>query len=172
MVRSAVLKKCQDYIGKIFFKLLYKQFSPSHSVHKIFNKKSVKISCSCMRSMSSIISPHNCSILNPPKTSFGCNGWNRSMCPLQSKYLTPNIVYQVNITNNVDDERRVYLGLSKTPFQDRYRNHVRSFNNWREVKKNKFSNLGSLNKSSLLSEMYLKIRTRDTPKFTSIPTKP
>ena len=27
----------------------------------------------CMRSMSSVISAHNCSTLNPPKTSFGCN---------------------------------------------------------------------------------------------------
>ena len=111
-----------------FFKLLHKHFPPSHSFHKIFNKKSVKISYSCMRSMSSIIS-HNCSILNPPKTSFGCNCQNRSMCPLQNKCVTPNIAYQAGITSNVDDERRVYLGLSETPFKDRYRNHVMNFNN-------------------------------------------
>ena len=82
-----------------------------------------------MRNMSSIISAHNRSILNPPETSFGCNCRNRSLCPLQNKCLTPNIVYQAEITNNVDDERRVYLGLSETPFKDRYRNHVRDFNN-------------------------------------------
>ena len=79
--------------------------------------------------MNSIISEHNCSTLNPPKTSFGCNCRNRSMCPLQNKCLTPNIVYLAEITNNVDDERRVYLGLSETPFKDRCRNHVRDFNN-------------------------------------------
>ena len=76
-----------------------------------------------MRSMSSIISAHNCSTLNPPKKSFGSNCRNRSMCPLQNKCLTPNIVYQA------DDERRVYLGLSETPFKGRFRNHVRDFNN-------------------------------------------
>ena len=38
------------------------------------------------------------------------------MCPLQNKCLTPNIVYQAEITNTVDDEKRVYLGLSETPF--------------------------------------------------------
>ena len=70
-----------------------------------------------MRSISSIISAHNCSILNPRKTSFGCNCQNISMCPLQNKCLTPNIVYQADITNNVDDERRVYLGLSETPLK-------------------------------------------------------
>ena len=80
--------------------------------------------------MRSIISAHNCSILNPSKASFGCNCRNRrSMCPLQNKCLTPNIVYQAHITKNVDDERRVYLGLSETPFKDRYRNHVKEFNN-------------------------------------------
>ena len=51
------------------------------------------------------------------------------MCPLQNKCLTPNIIYQADITNNVDDEKRVYLGLSETPFKDRYCNHVRDFNN-------------------------------------------
>ena len=113
-------------------------FAPSQSFHKIFNKKSVKISYSCMRSMSSIISAHNCSTLNPPKTSFGCNCRNRSMCPLQNKCLTPNIVYQADITNNVDDERRVYLGLSETPFKDRFRNHVRDFNNEIHYNKTEF----------------------------------
>ena len=55
-------------------------------------------------------------------------GNRQSMCLLQNKCLTPNIVYQSDITNNVDDERRVYLGLSETPFKNRYHNHVRDFN--------------------------------------------
>ena len=46
------------------------------------------------------------------------------MSPLQNKCLTTSIAYQADITNNVDDKRRIYLGLSKTP-----RNHVREFNN-------------------------------------------
>ena len=40
-----------------------------------------------------------------------------------------NIVYQSDITNYVHDERRVYIGSCETPFKDRYRNHVRDFNN-------------------------------------------
>ena len=60
------------------------------------------------------------------------------MCLLQIKCLTPNIVYQADITNNVDDERRVYLGLSETPFKDRFRNHVRDFNNEIHYNKTEF----------------------------------
>ena len=52
-----------------------------------------------------------------------------------AKYLTPNIVNQADITNNVENERRVDLGLSETPFKDRYRNHVRDFKN--EIQCNK-----------------------------------
>ena len=89
--------------------------------------------------MSSIISAHNRSILNPPKTSFGCNCRTRNMCPLQNKCLTPNIVYQADITNNVDDERRVYLDLSETPFKDKYHNHLRDFNNEIHYKKTELS---------------------------------
>ena len=89
--------------------------------------------------MSSIISAHNCSIFNPPNTSFGCNCRNRSICPLQNKCFTPNIVYQADITNNVDHERRVYLGLSETPFKARYRNHVRHFNNEIHLNKTEIS---------------------------------
>ena len=41
----------------------------------------------------------------------------------------PNVSHQISSTNDVDDERRVYLGLSETPLKDRYHNHVRDFNN-------------------------------------------
>ena len=57
------------------------------------------------------------------------------MCPLQNKCITPNIIYQADITNNVDDKRTVYLGLYEAPFKDRCRNHVRDFNN--EIRFNK-----------------------------------
>ena len=92
-----------------------------------------------MRSMSSIISAHSRYTLNPPKTSFGCNCRNRFLCLLQNKCLTPNIVYQADITSNVDDERGVYLGLSETPFKGRYHNHVRDFNDEIHYNKTKVS---------------------------------
>ena len=92
-----------------------------------------------MRNMSSIILARNRSILNPPKIRFGCNCRHRSMCPLQNKCLTSNVVYQEDITNNVDDQRRVYLGLSETPFKDIYRNHVKDFNSEIDYSKTELS---------------------------------
>ena len=58
-------KNVKTNVGKIFFKLLHKNFPPSHSFQKIFNKKSVNISYNCMRNMSFSISAHNRFIPNP-----------------------------------------------------------------------------------------------------------
>ena len=44
-------------IGKILFKLLRKHFPKTNKLHKIFNKNTIKISCT--RNMGSIISEHN-----------------------------------------------------------------------------------------------------------------
>ena len=39
--------------------------------------------------------------------------------------------YQADVTNNVNNERRIYLGASETIFKDRYGNHVREGENKR-----------------------------------------
>ena len=96
-------------VSKIFLFLSHSHthFSPTHFFHNIFNKNTVKISYSCMRNMNSIISAHNLFILNPPKTKYGCNCRNNTNTPLQNQCYTPNIVYQVDVSNNLDN----YLGV-------------------------------------------------------------
>ena len=75
-------------IGKIFFKLLCKHFLKTNKLYKIFNKNTVKISYSCMRTMGSIISAHSQRLLTPNNSSFGNNCGNKSNCPLEEKCLT------------------------------------------------------------------------------------
>ena len=93
-----------------------------------------------MRNMSSIISAHNRSILNTPKTKYGLNFRDNTDCSLQTQCLTPNIVYQADVSNNLDNEKRVYLGLSETPFKEKCSNHVR------DSKHEKYSNATELSK--------------------------
>ena len=90
--------------------------------------------------MTSIISAHNRTILNPPKNNYGCNCRNNTNCPLQNHCLTPNTVYQANISNNGDNEKRVYLGVSETPSKERFSNHVR------DGKHRRYSNASELSK--------------------------
>ena len=78
-----------------------------------------------MRNMNSIISAYNLSIRNPLKTNDGCNCRHNTNCPLQNQCLTLNVVYQADVSNNLDNENRVYLALSETLFTKRHGNHVR-----------------------------------------------
>ena len=57
-------------IGRIFLHLLSKHFPRNHTMHKIFNKNTVKISYSCLKNISSIISSHNRNILSPKQKSL------------------------------------------------------------------------------------------------------
>ena len=77
--------------------------------------------------MGSIISSHNKHILQPSQENFGCNCRNKTDCPLNNKCLTPNIVYEAQITNNTNVDQKRYLGASETPFKERFNNHKRDF---------------------------------------------
>ena len=81
-------KNVKTNVGKVFLKLLKKHFPASHILHKMFKKNSVKISCSPMKNINSVISSRNKNILNPRITSFGCNCWEKESCPLNGECLT------------------------------------------------------------------------------------
>ena len=70
---------------------------------------------------------------------YGCNCGNKNTCPLENKCLTPKVVYRAEITNDKDQENKTYIGLTETPFKDRYRNHVKSFNNKKYQKETELS---------------------------------
>ena len=111
-------------IRKIFFKLLRKQFPKTNKLYKIFNRNTVKISCSCVRYIDSIISAHNQRLLTPNNSSFGCNCRNESNCPLKEKCLTPKVIYQADVTYDVDEEYKFYYSLTETSFKEKFRNHT------------------------------------------------
>ena len=97
-------------IGKLFFKMLKKNFPKSNPFSKIFNKNTIKISYSCTRNMKSIISSHNKQILTPKNKQVGCNCRIKNSCPLDNKCLTSQLIYQADATNNLDNEYNYYLG--------------------------------------------------------------
>ena len=126
--------------GKISFKPLNKHFPRRHKFNKIFNKNTVKLSCSSTKNMASLIATHNRSILNPNDQVYGCNCRVRNDCHLQYKCLTSGIVYQKTLTNNNDDAEKIYYGLCETTFKERYRNHTSPFRHDKNRDETKFSN--------------------------------
>ena len=124
-------------IRKIFFKLLNKYFSRGHKFYKIFNKNTVKLSCSNTENMASFIAKHNRSILNPNDQVYSYNCTVRNDSPLQHKCLTPGTVYQPTVTNDNDEVEKIYYGLCETTFTERYQNHTRSLRRQKNRNENK-----------------------------------
>ena len=114
-------------IGKVFFKLLNKRVPKNNQLHKVFNKNTVKLSYSCMKNMSSIISAHNKKVLRTSINTYSCNCRVKTSCPLNNKCQILRIVYSADVSNNVDTETKFYYGLTDTTFKERYNNHKKIF---------------------------------------------
>ena len=127
-------------VGRIFLKLISRHFPKENGMSKIFNRNTLKISYSCTKNISSIISSHNRHILNPEPETYNCNCRNPDECPVEGACLIPNVVYQAEITNDIDNEKKFYIGISEPVFKVRYRNHKRDVKN---VKYRNFTKLAS-----------------------------
>ena len=114
-------------LGKLLLKLLDSHFPRAHKFHKIFNRDTVKISYCCMKKIGSIIFSLNKEVLQPRNENYGCNCRKKEICSLDNKCLTPNIIYESQITNNTNNEQKKYLGVAETSFMKRYSNHTGYF---------------------------------------------
>ena len=109
--------------------MLKKNFHKSKLFSKIFNKNTIKISRRCTKNMKLVISSHNKQILTPKNKQVGCNCRMKNSCPLDNKCLTSQLIYQADVTNNLDNEYKYYLGLAETTFKEQYTIHKTSSNN-------------------------------------------
>ena len=109
--------------------MLKKNFPKPNPFSKIFNKNTIKISYCFTRNMKSIISSHNKRILTPKNKQIRWNCRVKNSLPLDDKCLTSQLIYQADVTNNLGDKYKYYLGLADKTFKERYTNHKSSFNN-------------------------------------------
>ena len=123
-------KTVQTNIGKKFLQLIDTHFPPNSKFHKIFNRKTVKVSYGCMPNIGSIISGHNKNILeeNKPLQRGGCNCNNRENCPLNGECLTGNLMYEGTVSSSEENyPDKQYVGISEPIFKTRFGNHSRDF---------------------------------------------
>ena len=76
-------------IGKIFFRILKKNFPRNHLFYKVFKKNTMKLNYSCMTNIVEIISSHNKQALKPKIENHGCNCRDRGSCRKKNQCLTP-----------------------------------------------------------------------------------
>ena len=131
-------------VGKYSLKLIDKHFKHNSILHKIFNKKTLKISYSCTKNIFQIVNNHNKEIIkefqdqtnnnnkkkknNNDSKQNECNCKTRMNCPMNGLCNLDNVVYQgiIYSKENVKD-RKTYIGISSTKWKSRYANHKFSF---------------------------------------------
>ena len=118
-------------IGKEFLKIVDRHFNPNHPYHSIFNRKTIKLSYSCMTNIGSIIRAHNTQVLentglDESETAKTCNCTKakKSQCPLQQKCLTKNVIYKAVVKTSNDE--KYYVGSTGRTFKERYAASVTS----------------------------------------------
>ena len=126
-------------IGQKFINMLETCFPPSHQLHKILNRNTVKISYSCMPNMKQVISSHNKATLQKDNhtettttTQKTCNCRQRTTCPLDGQCLTSGLIYQATVTQQDNDKDETYIGLTDNTFKTRYNGHTNSFRDERK----------------------------------------
>ena len=120
-------KNVATNIGRKFLQLVDKHFPKNSTLHKIFNRNTLKVSYSCMDNMGKIIDAHNKSIMKEKtdSTTTSCNCRKTNDCPLEGKCLTKSVVYKATVTTNRDTKE--YIGVSESEFKLRWYNHKSSF---------------------------------------------
>ena len=157
IIQSTIPLNAKSNIEKLFFKFLDRHFLTSHKFHKIVRHNTVKISYCCINNMGPIMSSYNKQVLQPHNGNYGCNCRLKESCPLDSICLTPNIIYEAEITNHTIDEHKKYIGAVETLFKERYRNHTRNFKHKKRMKCTKLSKYIW----SILAEKFFIIKSLD-----------
>ena len=119
-------------------RLIDKHFKQDNILHKIFNRKTLKISYSCTKNISQIINSHNNELINKyhnrvnnnnvNSKKIECNCKSQSDCPMDGLCNLDNVVYQAIIYPKEDiSDKKYYIGVSSTNFKIRYGNHKYCF---------------------------------------------
>ena len=73
-------------VGKYFLKLVDKHFKHDNKLHKIFNRKTLKISYSCTKNISQIINSHNINIIKDFQERINNNNNNNNCLKKECNY--------------------------------------------------------------------------------------
>ena len=118
-------------IGAKFLTIIDNCFPPSHILHKIINRNTIKVSYRCMPNMKRVIGKHNSKISSQkdapaPPPGCNCQGGPHT-CPLNGACLTDELVYKATVTRTDTNQVETYTGLTGGTFKTRYNKHMYDF---------------------------------------------
>ena len=122
-------KSVSTNIAKKFLQLIDKHFTRTSTLHKIFNRNTVKVSYSWTDNIAKIIKRHNKNKTNlNPVNQPKCNCRNKTSCPLDVNCQIESVVYKC-ITSTPNDNNKTYIGLTEGTWKQRSYKHALSFRN-------------------------------------------
>ena len=88
-------KSVTTNVAKRFLNLVDRYFPKTNTLHKIFNRNTVKVSYSCTENMAKVIKSHNKkAAMSNEKSVAACNCRNKGDCPLDGLCQTNDIIYK------------------------------------------------------------------------------
>ena len=94
--KTSCISRHNLFVGKRFLEIVSRNFGPMHPWHKIFNRKLLKISYSCMPNMKSQIMSHNRKMLvDKAEEQKQCNC--KDNCMVESNCLLTNVIYRATV---------------------------------------------------------------------------
>ena len=115
-------------IGKQFLHLIDKHFPINNPLHKILNRKTVKLSYSCTPNMHTIMQTHNKKLLSVDQQDANgrCNCQVKESCPVPGECCRAKVVYHATVKHD-NGTNAEYIGCTEPAFKKRYGNHKKSF---------------------------------------------
>ena len=91
-------KTVKTQIGKKFLEILDSCFPPTHPLHKVFNRHTVKIGYSCMPNFGRAMTGHNKKLLNSEQEKpRQCSCRVPNDCPVNNECLVKDVIYQARV---------------------------------------------------------------------------
>ncbi len=126
-------KAVSSNIGRDFLRLIDEEFPKDHTLSKIFNRNTIKVSYGCMTNVKQAIDGRNKTILNNQTTAKRnekqCNCRKPQDCPVNGRCLNESVIYQATVKTDNGEPEQTYVGLTANSFKTRYANHKASFKN-------------------------------------------
>ena len=118
-------KSVATRVGKRFLEIVDNNFTENHPYCKVFNRKTLKVSYSCMPNMKQLIMAHNRKMLDTQYKERRMCDCKKQECPVNGSCLMENIIYKATVIT--DNQTKFYVGSTGLSFKNRYTKHKYSF---------------------------------------------
>ena len=105
-------------VGAKFLRIISQLFPANHSLYKILNKNTIKISYRCMPNLQNCIDKHNAHVLSSDQDNVeprcNCTANRKASCPIPRKCTTTSVVYRASVRRHDNCVVDNYTGLTGT----------------------------------------------------------